>query len=319
MQTKKRSRGKKDPNAPKKNWTSFMFFSNAKRAEIKEENPDATFGELSKLIGAEFKALSSEEKSYYIEQADEDKLRYQREMAEYSPPSSDGDSDSDSDAPKTKKKKKDPKAPKKNLSAYNYFFQAKRDEIKEDNPDATFGELSKLISQEFRSLDTMEKIEYEDKAKKDKARYESEMRSYNKRNGIKGGKTGKPVKDPNAPKKNLSSYMLYANHARAKVKERNPDATFGELGKILGQKFRNLSSKDRKKWDEKAAADKKRYLIAMEAYKKKKEESESEEESDVASAEVVQSSSEAEQSSDEDSDKDSDDSDEESEVESDSD
>eukprot|EP00586_Coscinodiscus_wailesii_P018308 CAMPEP_0172493376 /NCGR_PEP_ID=MMETSP1066-20121228/24817_1 /TAXON_ID=671091 /ORGANISM="Coscinodiscus wailesii, Strain CCMP2513" /LENGTH=51 /DNA_ID=CAMNT_0013263535 /DNA_START=337 /DNA_END=489 /DNA_ORIENTATION=+ len=51
MQTKKRSRGKKDPNAPKKNWTSFMFFSNAKRAEIKEENPDATFGELSKLIG----------------------------------------------------------------------------------------------------------------------------------------------------------------------------------------------------------------------------------------------------------------------------
>ncbi len=37
---------KKDPNAPKKPKSSFMYFSNAKRAEVKTANPDASFGEI---------------------------------------------------------------------------------------------------------------------------------------------------------------------------------------------------------------------------------------------------------------------------------
>ena len=42
---------KKDPNAPKKPKSSFMFFSKAKRAEVKAANPDASFGELvSRLL-----------------------------------------------------------------------------------------------------------------------------------------------------------------------------------------------------------------------------------------------------------------------------
>lgn len=42
---------RKDPNAPKKPRSSFMYFSNAKRAEVKVANPDASFGEIvSKAI-----------------------------------------------------------------------------------------------------------------------------------------------------------------------------------------------------------------------------------------------------------------------------
>jgi len=37
---------KKDPNAPKNALSAFMYFSKAKRPEIKEENPEASFGEL---------------------------------------------------------------------------------------------------------------------------------------------------------------------------------------------------------------------------------------------------------------------------------
>ena len=37
---------KKDPNAPKGALSAFMYFSKAKRPEIKEENPEASFGEL---------------------------------------------------------------------------------------------------------------------------------------------------------------------------------------------------------------------------------------------------------------------------------
>lgn len=43
-ETKKR--GKKDPNAPKRGLSAYMFFSQDQRATVKEESPDATFGKL---------------------------------------------------------------------------------------------------------------------------------------------------------------------------------------------------------------------------------------------------------------------------------
>jgi hypothetical protein len=42
--TEKKKRDKKDPNAPKRGLSAYMFFSQANRQKIKEENPDATFG-----------------------------------------------------------------------------------------------------------------------------------------------------------------------------------------------------------------------------------------------------------------------------------
>jgi hypothetical protein len=80
---KKGAKKKKDPNAPKRGMASFMFFSNEMRAKIKEENPDATFGEMGKLTGQKFKALTPEEKSKYEALAAKDKERYIKEMAAY--------------------------------------------------------------------------------------------------------------------------------------------------------------------------------------------------------------------------------------------
>lgn len=43
---KKKKKKKKDPNAPKGALSAFMYFSKAKRPEIKEDNPEASFGEI---------------------------------------------------------------------------------------------------------------------------------------------------------------------------------------------------------------------------------------------------------------------------------
>lgn len=70
--------------------------------------------------------------------------------------------------------------------------------------------------------------------------------------------------------------MFFANDQREKVREDNPGITFGkhpvhatgasatnmstgQVGKMLGEKWKNLSDEDRRPYDEKAAADKKRY------------------------------------------------------------
>jgi len=53
-------------------------------------------------------------------------------------------------------------------------------------------------------------------------------------------------KDPNAPKKALSAFMLYSNKVRDSVKKANPDMSFGELGKAIANKW-NAMGPDQKK------------------------------------------------------------------------
>ena len=72
--------------------------------------------------------------------------------------------------------------------------------------------------------------------------------------------------DPNAPKRGLSAYMFFANEQRENVREENPNATFGEVGKRLGERWKALSDKQRAPYEAKAAADKKRYEDEKAAY-----------------------------------------------------
>eukprot|EP00198_Chlamydomonas_reinhardtii_P000242 XP_001689577.1 high mobility group protein [Chlamydomonas reinhardtii] len=69
----KKERKKKDPNAPKKNLSAFMYFSNSNRDKVKAENPGIAFGEVGKLLGERWKAMSAEEKAPYDEMAAKDK------------------------------------------------------------------------------------------------------------------------------------------------------------------------------------------------------------------------------------------------------
>lgn len=125
-------------------------------------------------------------------------------------------------------------------------------------------------------MDDKEKKKWEKKAEKDKERYLEEMKSYvppseseedSDDNGKKKKKKAK--KDPNKPKRNMSAFFLYSCANRASVKEKNPDATFGGLAKIISVEFKALSDKERKKWDKKAVKDKERYDEAMKVYNAK--------------------------------------------------
>ncbi|KAK4165849.1 high mobility group box domain-containing protein [Cladorrhinum sp. PSN259] len=73
-------------------------------------------------------------------------------------------------------------------------------------------------------------------------------------------------KDPNAPKRGLSAYMFFANEQRDNVREENPGVSFGQVGKILGERWKALSDKQRAPYEAKAAADKKRYEDEKQAY-----------------------------------------------------
>jgi hypothetical protein len=72
--TKKRKAEKKKTkkeksDKPKRALTPYIIFSQAKREEIKQENPEATFGEVAKLLGAAWKELGDAGKAEWVEAA----------------------------------------------------------------------------------------------------------------------------------------------------------------------------------------------------------------------------------------------------------
>ncbi|EES02337.1 hypothetical protein BDA96_03G041900 [Sorghum bicolor] len=80
---KKKAKKKKDPNAPKRAMTPFMYFSMAERGNMKSSNPDLPTTEIAKKLGEMWQKMSSEEKQPYIQQAQVDKKRYEKESAVY--------------------------------------------------------------------------------------------------------------------------------------------------------------------------------------------------------------------------------------------
>ena len=44
----------------------------------------------------------------------------------------------------------------------------------------------------------------------------------------------------------LSAYMFFVQDYRERIKEENPDASFGEVGKLLGAKWKEMSDAEKK-------------------------------------------------------------------------
>lgn len=101
----------------------------------------------------------------------------------------------------------------------------------------------------------------------------------------KAKSSAKKKKDPNKPRRNLSAYMFFAREHRPLVKVDLPGATFGELGREVGMRWKAIKDTERAgKYKSLAASDKARYAKEMKAYVPPESEnpSESEDEPDVS-------------------------------------
>lgn len=59
----------------------------------------------------------------------------------------------------------------------------------------------------------------------------------------KGSRKAKSTDDKPKVKRAPSAYIVFCTEKRTEAKESNPDASFGELGKILGQMWGQLDDK----------------------------------------------------------------------------
>jgi len=75
------------------------------------------------------------------------------------------------------------------------------------------------------------------------------------------------VKDPNAPKRPATGYILFCNSVRAKVSRDNSDLVMTQLSGIMGGMWKELSESQQNSWKGKASKAKAAYDKKMAKYK----------------------------------------------------
>ncbi|KAJ3694121.1 hypothetical protein LUZ60_009601 [Juncus effusus] len=88
------------------------------------------------------------------------------------------EADEEGGSKKKTKKKKDPNAPKRGMSAFMFFSNSERDNIKKATPGLQFTEVGKALGDKWKKLTAEEKEKYEKMAKVDSVRYKKEMETY---------------------------------------------------------------------------------------------------------------------------------------------
>ena len=86
--------------------------------------------------------------------------------------------------------------------------------------------------------------------------------------------SGKPMKDPNAPKKPLSSYFLFSHDERIKVRAEYPDYSITEVAKELGRRWAVIDPAVKAQYEQRYQESRKQYQNEVTAYnpqKKKKD------------------------------------------------
>jgi len=77
----------KDPNKPKRGKSAFMFYCDKHRPKLIEAQRKGggkvNIGEVAKTLGAGWKKLKDTQKNPFDVQAEKDKERYEKEIAEY--------------------------------------------------------------------------------------------------------------------------------------------------------------------------------------------------------------------------------------------
>ncbi|KAJ1847760.1 FACT complex subunit ssrp1, partial [Coemansia sp. RSA 2703] len=84
---------------------------------------------------------------------------------------------------------------------------------------------------------------------------------------VKRAVSKKIARDPNQPKRPMTSYLLYSTEKRQEFRKTYPDVTSQDMAVIIGNAWKNLSSEEREKYNARAKQLKKSYDVDMENYK----------------------------------------------------
>jgi hypothetical protein len=171
---------------------------------------------------------------------------------------------------------KDKNAPKRPLTGYFRFIASIREEAAKETGLKGIA-LTPHMSKRWNALSEAEKNTYISAARVEMDEWKKKMEIYRqtdsyrdfqklkkKKKAMKGMK--KP-KDVNAPKRPPTGYFLFMTENRPNVVRQNPEAGIAQLGKIAGQKWREMSEEKKASYNNRAAKLKVAYQAELKAYR----------------------------------------------------
>lgn len=186
---------------------------------------------------------------------------------------------------------KDKNAPKRPMSVYMLYCNSKRAMVDKKHPNLKMTEKAGILAKLWNNATAGDKKKFEGQNKQSKAKYAKVLAKYqktpeyaafqdkgkviallkevckkHKMTAPRGKKTKFPS-DPNAPKRSLSGFFLWANENRpALLKKKKNDVA--AVGKALGAGWQSLGSDVKAKFQAKAEKGKAVYQKKLNAYKK---------------------------------------------------
>jgi hypothetical protein len=240
----------KDPNAPKRGKSAYLFFCEKYRGHVKDtmgENVKAT--EVTCELGKNWNEMKTDKSRVKeIKQleamAKKDKERYQSEKDKYTPPVD-------------IKKSNNLKGPKRTKSAYLFFCQDKRSNVKDslgENVKAT--EVTRELGKLWNEAKANKKIDkYEKQAAKDKERYQKEKEKFSQ--NVETQVVEEEVLQEEdeivegdvavaKQKRKPNGYQVFCSTHRSEYKKRFSQSKPLEITKKLSVAWKKLSDDDKK-------------------------------------------------------------------------
>lgn len=253
--------------------------------------------ELLKLKEQELESQNKEQKKVKME------LKKLQKLKEFKPtmtlPLMQPLKDKDQVEEKKKKKKSCPET-KKPATPYIMWCKEHWTEIKKENPEAEFTEVASILGAKWKKLTPEEKKPYEEKYQVEKEVYSKIVGNQKRENEAmklleeeqkqktamelleqylqfreeaeKEGdhKKKKKEKDPLKPKRPESAYFLFLSERRAALIAENKSVV--EIAKITGEEWKNMTEKQKARYEKMAKKKNEKYTQDMEVYKQNKEE-----------------------------------------------
>eukprot|EP00948_MAST-09A_sp_MAST-9A-sp1_P001606 g1606.t1 len=289
------------PKRPKKPHTAYLYFLLEQSPRIRAEHPELGMSQVAKLVGNTWKNVG--DRTPWIEKAEQDRLRYEREMETYK-----------ASQPAQKRQARNP---------YWFFCRDRKEEIKRRCPNYNFGQINKELGRLWKALSEEEKVGFRALSDADKRvarahnlRVEHEEAERKKKMiellkvGTRRRKRGRKPKDKDDDKKDSKSkgkddeidlddlrkpdmnlpqgvewlrllqsqkrkkpkykraktaYHFYTIEKRKEVTEMYPDLKFGQINRKLGEMWKKVKGEERQRFESMAEETKAQAKARMEA------------------------------------------------------
>ena len=172
----------KDQDAPKRPLNPYMMFCSQEREKVQEEIGSKNMGQVTAELSKRWAALDVEVKNGFHLESKKKKEKYEEELKAYKPSEEflkrKAEVEANNAGDVKAKKLKDKDAPKMASNPYIIFCRKERQNVQKELACTDKGQVMSELGKRWAALDADAKAVFELESKKEKERYEEEMKVY---------------------------------------------------------------------------------------------------------------------------------------------